>query len=589
MQAQSGLFRAVWAGYFLAGMHFFMHNPGGVGLSLPYNAWGWIFASLLIGAGLWRITQLQSVLVPRLWTWLLAGVALMFVPLAYPGFEFKAHASERLLGLAAGLLFLLCLYQWRFDRAQRSCLLYWVLAAAGIEILLGLVQYFVLGPGNWMGYDVLTNRPNGIFNQRNLMGSFLATGLALGMWQCARDPRDERWRTCLRYGIVCGAGLLLILGRSRTGLFGGMAAFMLLAPLLYRTRPDRFKWLCFWLAGGVLCGFVAPLLLSALQSAAPSEIALAASATAGPVGGSRDVFWPFILKLISQNFWLGYGYGSFESVFLERFRDYQALNPGLVDVIDVNLDHPHNELLFWAMEGGVAPLLGLLLMAGAFVWRIGKAGWPLRLAMLGLVAPILLHTQTEFPFYQSIVHWWLFLLLVYIADIETEEATAGASHDDNARWPSYPLRQRLLMGFLALAVPLLAVPYMLSALHTNWVVVRYEREGYRNPLILLQIVNPLPMLKRVELNIYTLRLRTGLKTGDRAQLEAYLAWGKSFVRHTPRESIYWNMALALRALGKAVEAQALLKQAAHLYPALANPDGEVAASAESASPVLESK
>ena len=97
------------------------------------------------------------------------------------------------------------------------------------------------------------------------------------------------------------------------------------------------------------------------------------------------------------------------------------------------------------------------------------------------------------------------------------------------------------------------------------------------------------MLKRVELDVYTLRLGTGLKSGDRAQLEAYLAWGTSFVRHTPRESIYWNMVLALRALGKAVEAQALLKQAAHLYPALANRVSEVAASAASASPVLESK
>ncbi len=36
----SGLFAAVCALYWLLGMHFFMHNPGGAGLYLPFNAWG---------------------------------------------------------------------------------------------------------------------------------------------------------------------------------------------------------------------------------------------------------------------------------------------------------------------------------------------------------------------------------------------------------------------------------------------------------------------------------------------------------------------------------------------------------------------
>ena len=43
--------------YWLLGMHFFMHNPGGAGLYLPFNAWGWIFASLVMALGLLYFSQ----------------------------------------------------------------------------------------------------------------------------------------------------------------------------------------------------------------------------------------------------------------------------------------------------------------------------------------------------------------------------------------------------------------------------------------------------------------------------------------------------------------------------------------------------
>ena len=51
--------------YWLLGMHFFMHNPG-AGLYLPFNAWGWIFASLVIALGLWQVTLRQRLVISSL-------------------------------------------------------------------------------------------------------------------------------------------------------------------------------------------------------------------------------------------------------------------------------------------------------------------------------------------------------------------------------------------------------------------------------------------------------------------------------------------------------------------------------------------
>ncbi len=59
--------------YWLLGMHFFMHNPGGAGLYLPFNAWGWIFASLVMALGLWQVTLSQRLVVSPLLTALWLG------------------------------------------------------------------------------------------------------------------------------------------------------------------------------------------------------------------------------------------------------------------------------------------------------------------------------------------------------------------------------------------------------------------------------------------------------------------------------------------------------------------------------------
>ena len=107
---------------------------------------------------------------------------------------------------------------------------------------------------------------------------------------------------------------------------------------------------------------------------------------------------------------------------------------------------------------------------------------------------------------------------------------------------------------------------MLTAIHTAWVVTKYERGGYKEPALLLQVVNPMAWLTRVEFDVNAVRLAVGLRANNQTELEAYLDWGQEFVRHTPRANIYANMVLALNALGRQEEAQRLRTQALLLYP-----------------------
>lgn len=549
MMATTRSMAIVSALYWLLGMHFFMHNPGGAGLYLPFNAWGWIFASLVIALGLWQVTLRQQLVTSPLLAGLWVGALLLWLPMAYPGFELKDYAIPRLLGLFAGLLFLSCLYQWRLDRSARDRLLYLLLGAIAIEALLGLVQFYLLTPGNWIGYDTLVNRPYGIFQQPNVMASFMATGLSLAVWLEMRGQANA-WLMGLRYGVIVAASVLLVVLQSRVGQLGGLFSLLLLMPQLYRQRQ----------LGRILAlvGLGIALGLLSLYGLSGAKRGLEIYQS----GGMRSIYWPYAAKLIAEAPWAGWGYGSFEPVFLQHYMADKALNPAMVQ-IEYNLDHPHNEFLYWAVEGGIAPMLGMLLMGGALLWRLSKAGWHQGMALLALMIPILLHTQTEYPFYHAIALWWALLLLIHVLDAEVEEGRLAAGQ---ASWWEYVCRPWLLLRFAAIAIPLVVVPFMLTAIHTAWVVTKYERGGYKEPALLLQVVNPMAWLTRVEFDVNAVRLAVGLRANNQTELEAYLDWGQEFVRHTPRANIYANMVIALNALGRQEEAQRLRTQALLLYP-----------------------
>ncbi|MFM1683186.1 PglL family O-oligosaccharyltransferase [Aeromonas salmonicida] len=523
-----------------------MHNPGGAGLYLPFNAWGWVFASLVIGLGLWQVTLQQRLIFSSLQAWLWLGGFLLLLPMAYPGFELKDYAIPRLLGLFAGLLFLFCLYQWQLARQARDQLLYLLLGAVAIEALLGLVQYYLLTPGNWLGYDTRANRPYGIFQQPNVMATFMATGLSLAIWLELRGNANV-WLRGLRYGVILAASVLLVVLQSRVGQLGGLLALILIAPQLHRQH------LVVRILGLVLLGGAVGLASQYWVSGVNRGMSVYLS------GGARSDIWPFSLHLLLQHWLLGVGYGGFESTFFHAYAEARQVDPN-VGMAIYNLDHPHNEFLYWAVEGGLAPMIGMALMGGALLWRLARAGGVKGAALLALVTPILLHTQTEYPLYHAIALWWALLLLIHVLDAEVEEGMQTAS------WHEYVYRPWLLLRFMAIAIPVLVVPFMLTAIHTAWVVTKYERGGYKDPTLLLDVVNPMAWLTRVEFDVNSVRLMVGLQTDNKAELEAYLDWGQAFVRHTPRANIYANMVIALGALGRQEEARALRTQALMLYP-----------------------
>lgn len=229
---------SLWA---LAGMHVFMHNPGGAGLYLPFNAVSWLFAALIISCGLWLATLRGALRGSPLLLWLGLMVLLLLLPMAWSSAPLRDYALPRLAGLVGGGLLLFSLYQFVFSELDRRRILYLLLGAVTIELALGLVQFYLLTPGNWIGYNTQTNRPYGIFQQPNVMASFMATGLALTLW-CwpTLSGRGTRlWGATL----LVGTALLLVVLQSRVGQLGGLLALLMLLPWLRRRQGLAALWL----------------------------------------------------------------------------------------------------------------------------------------------------------------------------------------------------------------------------------------------------------------------------------------------------------------------------------------------------------
>ncbi len=529
--------------YALLGMHFFMHNQGGYGLYLPFNMVGWAFISVLISIGIWHLTLVKQLTFSRTQLWFLAGVAILLVPFLNPQVEWNAQAQPRFLAIAAGLLLFFALSQFRFTEQQRLGLLYLLLGAVVIEAVYGLVQFFILKDGNWFGYNVKTNRPYGIFQKDSVFSSFLAAGLAMTFYLQRWDSKvlTSRWRQALLSLILVATPLLLIQVQSRAGIYGAILATACMLPVLWSYNRRIFWWSVALLVISFSVGLV---FYTSARAEGSYEL----------TSGYRKLYWSHLLSMLPQSPWLGHGYGSFEYTFLHDFYAPEHITPDM-RLMEENLDHPHNEVLFWLHEGGIVAVIGLLVFATGYIRSLFKcAGWAKRISLLALVLPLLFHAMVEYPFYHSVAHFFLFIVFLWLADAESGLQKVYAC----SYW--------FLARVVAILIPLIVVPFMLTGLQAAYVLTKYDRMKDKNPQMLEQIVNPLPLMMMYEFQMRSVQLTFSAAMHDKAGLESYIDWAKEFLHNTPRAVVYSRLVYSLQLLGDKEQAQFWLDEGKRVFP-----------------------
>ncbi|MGR5456791.1 O-antigen ligase family protein, partial [Vibrio alfacsensis] len=89
------------------------------------------------------------------------------------------------------------------------------------------------------------------------------------------------------------------------------------------------------------------------------------------------------IDMLIEKPFTGYGLGKFEAEYMVYTARQHQLNNNFAAGVPA-LDHPHNELLFWGIEGGLLPILGILLAALFILSRIYTAKPGTRLAIFAL-------------------------------------------------------------------------------------------------------------------------------------------------------------------------------------------------------------
>jgi len=532
--------KAAWlfglaAFYCLIAMHIYWPNRGGSGFYLPWNLVGGIFIALLIiGAMLFSRPPLAT---SGFFNLLASGSLILLLPLLWAQQPWLSEALPRLMGLVLGVLAYFALLQIPLDRRWRRRLLMLLLAATVIEALLGLVQYSLLQPGNWMGYNPLKNRPYGIFQQWNLMASFMATGLALALYLLsARRPlsRSLQW---LAAAMLLLAPLLLIVIASRVGLL----AALLLSPfqlwMLYRLNRRRAGIALLLLMAGVSAGLLLVMLNGATRALMLPE----------PIF-YRLTYWQEALDMIAERPWLGWGYGHFQHDFLHHF--YTTHSSGMESVA---ISHPHNEILLWGVEGGLLSLSGIALIVWG-LWRLLRHSRPVPLRPAPWLAalPILLHMMVEYPLYLSAAHSVLLLVILRVSDLRRR-----------LRLPSH---SQLPLRLTTAGIAALMVPYLLNGLHSALIITAVEKSGLRQFGPMSQVITPTPWQVRYDYDMQLRQLLQYPQTRDMATLLSYQQWAENEIRVRPDANIYINLMAVSRLLQQPQRAADLQRQAKRLFP-----------------------
>lgn len=496
-------FWLVLALYCFLGMHFFMHNQGGAGLYLPFNMIGWLFISLLIASGFWFITKAKQLVISSSISVYILAFAVLCLPFFFSNNEWIYQAEARFIAILAGVFLFFSLSQFQFDEEARIKLLYFLLFAVVLEILYGSMQFFYLKPGNWFGYNTVINRPYGIFQKDSVYSSFLASGLAISFYLLRWDSRVGK-KELLIFGMVfISTPYLLTHIQSRAGIYGAILVCLTSLPVLWHHNKRIFWFSVFCLCSGYL--------FSALGADLNRD---AASYT--QTINFRQLYWNHALSMVSQSPWFGHGYGSFEYTFLHDFYSPENFKAGM-PFMEENLDHPHNEILFWLHEGGIVAVIGLFIFAIGYLRSLFKCcGWEKRISLLALVIPLLFHSMVEYPFYHSVTHFFFFIVFLWLADAESNQHKVINCN----YW--------FLARFISLLIPLIVVPFMLTGIQCAYVLTQYERMKDKQPQKLEQIVNPLPWMMLYEFDMRNVQLTFASSFGDKKGLENYVEWAKIF-------------------------------------------------------------
>ncbi|AJJ36345.1 hypothetical protein CH54_1678 [Yersinia rochesterensis] len=519
---------------FVSMMHYEI-NRGGAGLHLPHNIVIWAMMALLVIMLYWpQSAEAHSVTAPS-HLWLLFGALLLTLPGLWPASLQHIDAwLPRVLGLWGGIILLLGLFRLKLNHDARQAWLLLILLSSWGQAMLTLLQWFVFTADNWMEFDI-AERPYGMFQQTNVLASYLATGYGIAAYLfMASGNRIIRGIGTLT--LLVFPGILMLL-QSRIGWVGGVITLSLLSFYYWRQRKIAWLWL-----------FSLVSLLGAFYLQEQMNVSMLVSK--GTSNRERWLMLEYTWQMIQQRPWLGWGYGSFESTFA-----HELVQNGLVFDGSVYPSHPHNEVLYGWVEGGIVALVGMLVLAAGYIKPLliqPKTVFPLWV----LTLPIALHLMTELPLYQSAGHW---LVLILLGRLMVPENMLVPIISPPPQW------RRWLQGAIVLSA-LCTLIFMVTGFKTGRVLTLSERSGLVDMQPLDKLINPYIQWERYQYIRHINLLLQFNQNPDPALLTQFRVWAEQYIQLHNDPNVYLSLIMITQYQNDLSQARHLRDTAHALFP-----------------------
>src|SRR5699024_4090834 len=133
------------------------------------------------------------------------------------------------------------------------------------------------------------------------------------------------------------------------------------------------------------------------------------------------------------------------------------------------------------------------------------------LAWLGVLSPIFIHGQTEFPFYHSLAHWWMVLVLMFVVDAQYGQRYLLSHPPAWSRWPIRAWGVGIML-------------FMITGLYASQQITQYAKQQQISATKLQQVINPWIWYDRMGFYRHHVQLTEGLIQQDKQQLLDYVSW-----------------------------------------------------------------
>lgn len=457
-------------------------------------------------------------------------------------------------------------------------LLWIVVIAAVAQCIVGGIQLtFPEFANHYLKYNAAYMRPYGIFGQVNVYASFITTGFAACLYLLLRHCNSKFQKCFLALSIVLLASSIAV-SNSRTANLSFYLIFILACIDIYRLKLINIRKLSFTYCIILLT----PLVFLFMQTwqnnqnkvpVANQEEIHEESHTRelgrlahdndklellGKSVDARLFIYSSTLNMILDKPIIGYGYGKFESAHIKYMAGEHARDKSVRGGW-AGLKHPHNIILYLWVEGGILPVIVLLVLVVHFFWAVIRSNLDY-LLKISLIVPIGLHSLTELPLTASIPHIFLLGLLCGFC-LYSERCKILISNR---------VRQiSLVVFFLFSALFLMPYAFLYSKTYIN--VLNYEKrlpDDVKVNAEFLLYINEVegPISNKIKLLQMERVFNRAMETKKAKYFAEFLAWAEPYLVEYPSVDVYRAVVMSNLILQQNDRAKEFYRSFMYYYP-----------------------